>query len=174
MVEYASPSCMRRPHIHATHRSGMGHASRSRAMNSGCLAGFPPAGCRALAGILRGLCGRLTGTFRLKRAVRLQGRPFVKKNFSGVGVAHPLSAERALVNRAARRLGLRRRSLARYCVARRRHSVPGPAVMACRRRFADPPAGALLTCLATAVGPASRRLRRRRYADAPTAAFRKK
>lgn len=34
-----------------------------------------------------------------------------------------------------------------------------------------PRSGALLTGLATAVGPASRRVPRRRYADAPAAAF---
>ena len=60
---------------------------------------------------------------------------------------------RAFVNRAAMRLGLRLQSLARYCVARRRHSVPGPAK---RRRYADPPAGAFLTGLATADWPSLR------------------
>ena len=60
---------------------------------------------------------------------------------------------RAFVNRAAMRLGLRLQSLARYCVARRRHSVPGPAK---RRRCADPPAGAFLTGLSTADWPSLR------------------
>src|SRR5713226_9304648 len=60
---------------------------------------------------------------------------------------------RAFVNRAAMRLGLRLQSLVRYCVARRRHSVPGPAK---RRRNADPPAGAFLTGLATADWPSLR------------------
>ena len=65
-------------------------------------------------------------------------------------------AGRALVNRAASRLVLRLRSLARYCVARRRHSpsVPpsfhsGVAITALR-------SGAFLTGLATADGPSLR------------------
>ena len=74
--------------------------------------------------------------------------------------AHPLVAERALVNRAASRVSaIWLRSLARYCVARRRHSpsVPpsfhsGVAITALR-------SGAVLTGLATALGPGSRRYR---------------
>jgi hypothetical protein len=46
----------------------------------------------------------------------------------------------------------------------------GPAVISFRRRYHCPSAGAFLTGLATAVGPASRRFQRRRYADAPAAA----
>jgi hypothetical protein len=46
----------------------------------------------------------------------------------------------------------------------------GPPSLACRRRYHCPSSGAPLTGLGTAVGPASRRLRRRRYADAPAAA----
>ena len=45
-------------------------------------------------------------------------------------------------------------------VARRRHSPSGPAVISFRRRYHCPSAGAFLTGLATAVGPASRRVRR--------------
>src|SRR4051794_36351755 len=41
--------------------------------------------------------------------------------------------------------------------ARRRHSPSGPAVISFRRRYHCPSAGAFLTGLATAVGPASRR-----------------
>lgn len=50
------------------------------------------------------------------------------------------------------------------------HSPSGPAVISCRRRYHCPSSGALLTGLGTAVGPGSRRLRRRRYADPPAAA----
>jgi hypothetical protein len=46
----------------------------------------------------------------------------------------------------------------------------GPAVISCRRRYHCPSSGALVTGLGTAVGPGSRRLRRRRYADPPAAA----
>jgi len=52
---------------------------------------------------------------------------------------------------------IRLRSLARSWVARRRHSPSGPAVISFRRRYHCPSAGAFLTGLATAVGPASRR-----------------
>jgi len=48
------------------------------------------------------------------------------------------------MNRAAKlRLGLRRQSLAQYCVARRRHSLSGPAVISFRRRYHCPELGCL-------------------------------
>lgn len=50
-----------------------------------------------------------------------------------------------------------------YGAPRRGRSVPGP--VASRRRYADPPADALLTGLVAAIGPASRS-RERRSAEA--------
>ena len=67
--------------------------------------------------------------------------------------ARPLAADRALVHRAARRLG----HPASIPCAIMRHSPSGPAVISFRRRYHCPSAGAFLTGLATAVGPASRR-----------------
>ena len=84
-----------------------------------------------------------------KYASRSARTPHIKL----LAVARVAPPHRAFVNRAAMRIGLRLQPLARYCVARRRHSVPGPAK---RRRYADPPAGAFLTGLATADWPSLR------------------
>ncbi len=76
---------------------------------------------------------------------------------------------RALVNRAVQRLGHA------ASIPRPKITCPSPEALGPgsrrvpRRRYADPPAGAFLTALGTAVGPASRH-RRRRDADAPPAA----
>jgi hypothetical protein len=84
--------------------------------------------------------------------------------------ARPLAADRALVHRAARRLG-HPASIPRAIMSRSPEALAlGPAVISFRRRYHCPSAGAFLTGLATAVGPASRRFQRRRYADALTAA----
>jgi hypothetical protein len=70
--------------------------------------------------------------------------------------ARPLAAERALVYRAARRLG-HPASIPRAIMSRSPEALAfGPAVISFRRRYHSPSAGALLTGLATAVGPASR------------------
>ena len=70
--------------------------------------------------------------------------------------ARPLAADRALVYRAARRLG-HPASIPRAIMSRSPEALAfGPAVISFRRRYHSPSAGALLTGLATAVGPASR------------------
>ena len=71
--------------------------------------------------------------------------------------ARPLAADQALVHRAAGRLG-HRASILRAIMSRSPEALAlGPAVISFRRRYHCPSAGAFLTGLATAVGPASRR-----------------
>jgi hypothetical protein len=73
------------------------------------------------------------------------------------GWARPLAADRALVHRAGRRLG-HPALIPRAFMSRSPEALAsGPAVISFRRRYHCPSAGAFLTGLATAVGPASRR-----------------
>lgn len=72
------------------------------------------------------------------------GRTYERKRSEHAARAILQVGGRPHMNRAAKlRLGLRRQSLAQYCVARRRHSLSGPAVISFRRRYHCPELGCL-------------------------------